>query len=332
MRKMVMSALCALLLTGALPVCALARELTLGGQPVGIELQTEGLTVAGFAEVETEEGPRSPARDAGLREGDRIVSVCGRELSSAEDFIAAVGALEGESAELGVKRGGESLTLCVRPARAVDGRWMLGLWLRDQSSGIGTLTFYDPETGVYGALGHGVTDETSGEALPIRGGQITDAQIVDVRPGSPGTPGELSGCADRAAVLGEVEKNCERGIFGEACVALGEGSAEVGEPVPGPASILTTLEGRRVRAYDVEISRVYTENGTRRLLLTVTDPLLRELSGGIVQGMSGSPILQDGKLVGAVTHVLVSDPCRGYGIAIGDMLAEAGIAAPELAA
>ena len=332
MRKMVMSALCALLLTGALPAAALAQELTLGGQPVGIELQTEGLTVAGFAEVETEEGARSPARDAGLREGDRIVSVSGRELSSAEEFIAAVGALEGESAELGVKRGGESLTLCVQPARSADGRWMLGLWLRDQSSGIGTLTFYDPATGVYGALGHGVTDETSGETLPIRGGQITDAQIVDVRPGSPGVPGELSGCADRAAVLGEVEKNCERGIFGEACVALGEGSAEVGEPAPGPASILTTLEGRRVRAYDVEISRVYTENGTRRLLLTVTDPLLRELSGGIVQGMSGSPILQDGRLVGAVTHVLVSDPCRGYGIAIGDMLAEAGIAAPELAA
>lgn len=332
MRKMVMSALCALLLTSALSAAALAQELTLGGQPVGIELQTEGLTVAGFAEVETEEGARSPAREAGLREGDRIVSVCGRELSSAEEFIAAVGALEGESAELGVKRGGESLTLCVQPARSADGRWMLGLWLRDQSSGIGTLTFYDPASGVYGALGHGVTDEASGETLPIRGGQITDAQIVDVRPGSPGVPGELSGCADRAAVLGEVEKNCERGIFGEACVALGEGSAEVGEPVPGPASILTTLEGRRVRAYDVEISRVYTENGTRRLLLTVTDPLLRELSGGIVQGMSGSPILQDGRLVGAVTHVLVSDPCRGYGIAIGDMLAEAGIAAPELAA
>ena len=332
MKKIWMSALLALLLGGALTPCALAQELSLGGQPVGIELQTEGLTVAGFAEVQTAEGARSPAREAGLREGDRIVSLGGESVTAAEDFIAAVGALEGEDAELGLKRGGESLTLRVRPALSDDGQWMLGLWLRDQSSGIGTLTFYDPETGVYGALGHGVSDENGGGALPIRGGRITDAQIVDLKPGSPGIPGELSGCADRAKVLGDVEKNCEKGVYGVACAALGEGSAEVGTPRPGPALLLTTLEGRRVRAYGIEISRVVEEGGTQRLLLTVTDPLLRELSGGIVQGMSGSPILQDGKLVGAVTHVLVSDPCRGYGIGIGDMLAEAGIAAPELAA
>ena len=306
MKKIILSALCALLLPAALPVGALAQELTLGGQPLGIELQTEGLTVAGLAEVETAEGRRSPAGEAGLREGDRIVSLGGRELASAEDFIAAVGALEGEEAQLGVRRGGESLTVSVRPARAADGRWMLGLWLRDQSSGIGTLTFYDPASGVYGALGHGVSDETGGEALPIRGGQITDAQIVDLRPGSPGVPGELSGCADHGCVLGTIEKNTERGIYGAACAALGEGSAPVGSPQPGPASMLTTQEGRRVRAYEVEISRVYTENGTRRMLLRVTDPLLRELTGGIVQGMSGSPILQDGRLVGAVTHVSVS--------------------------
>lgn len=332
MKKIIIALLLSVALPGALPVSALARELTLGGQPVGIELISDGVVVAGFAELETKDGSCSPAREAGLQEGDRIVRIGTQNIGSAEDFIAAVEALQGESAEIGLQREGQSLVLTVSPRQTEDGRWMLGLWLRDRSAGIGTLTFYDPESGVYGALGHGVTEENGGEPLPIRSGQITGAQIVAVMPGSRGVPGELSGCADLGSVLGTIEKNTERGIFGRAAASLGEGSAEIGSAVPGPASILTTLEGSRVRAYAVEISRVYAENGVQRLLLTVTDPLLREVSGGIVQGMSGSPILQEGRLVGAVTHVLVSDPCRGFGIGIGDMLAEAGIAAPELAA
>ena len=330
--KQIWSALCALVLTAALPAAASAQELMLGGQPVGIELQTDGVVVAGFAEVETETGICSPAKEAGLREGDRIVQIGDTPVTAAEDLVRAVGELQGETAEITVRRGETSQTLPVQSVRSADGQWMLGLWLRDESSGIGTLTFYDPSSGRYGALGHGVTDETSGETLPIRGGRITEAQIVSVTPGSPGTPGELTGCAERSSALGSIEKNCEKGIYGEAGAVLGEGSAEVGTPTPGPASMLTTLEGRRVKAYAVEISRVYTEEGVQRMLLTVTDPLLRELSGGIVQGMSGSPILQDGRIVGAVTHVLVSDPCRGFGIGIGDMLAEAGIAPQDLAA
>lgn len=332
MKKRIISVFCTLILTAALPVGAWAQELVLGGQPVGIELQTDGVVVAGFAEVQTKAGIVSPARDAGLREGDRIVQIGDTAVTAAEDLIAAVGNLQGETAAITVRRGEKSETLQVQAAYSLDGQWMLGLWLRDQSSGIGTLTFYDPDSGRYGALGHGVTDETSGEVLPIRGGRITDAQIVDVKPGSPGTPGELSGCADRGSELGDIVINSDKGIYGAACAALGEGSAEVGIPAPGPASILTTLEGRRVKAYAVEISRVYTEDGVQRMLLTVTDPLLRELAGGIVQGMSGSPILQDGRIVGAVTHVLVNDPCRGYGISIGDMLAEAGITPQDLAA
>ena len=330
--KRIISALCALVLTAALPAAASAQELMLGGQPVGIELQTDGVVVAGFAEVETETGICSPAKEAGLREGDRIVQIGDTPVTAAEDLVRAVGELQGETAEITVRRGETSQTLPVQSVRSADGQWMQGLWLRDESSGIGPLNFYDPSSGRYGALGHGVTDETSGETLPIRGGRITEAQIVSVTPGSPGTPGELTGCAERSSALGSIEKNCEKGIYGEAGAVLGEGSAEVGTPTPGPASMLTTLEGRRVKAYAVEISRVYTEEGVQRMLLTVTDPLLRELAGGIVQGMSGSPILQDGRIVGAVTHVLVSDPCRGFGIGIGDMLAEAGIAPQDLAA
>ena len=304
--KRIISALCALVLTAALPAAASAQELMLGGQPVGIELQTDGVVVAGFAEVETETGICSPAKEAGLREGDRIVQIGDTPVTAAEDLVRAVGELQGETAEITVRRGETSQTLPVQSVRSADGQWMLGLWLRDESSGIGTLTFYDPSSGRYGALGHGVTDETSGETLPIRGGRITEAQIVSVTPGSPGTPGELTGCAERSSALGSIEKNCEKGIYGEAGAVLGEGSAEVGTPTPGPASMLTTLEGRRVKAYAVEISRVYTEEGVQRMLLTVTDPLLRELAGGIVQGMSGSPILQDGRIVGAVTHVSVT--------------------------
>lgn len=327
MKKRIISVLCTLILTAALPVGAWAQELVLGGQPVGIELQTDGVVVAGFAEVETETGICSPAKEAGLREGDRIVQVGDTPVAAAEDLIRAVSKMHGEEVELTVRRGETSETLQVRAVCSSDGQWMLGLWLRDQSSGIGTLTFYDPSSGRYGALGHGVSDETSGETLPIRGGRITEAQIVSVTPGSPGTPGELTGCAERGGALGSIEKNTEKGIYGEACAFLGEGSAEVGTPTPGPASMLTTLEGRRVKAYAVEISRVYTEEGVQRMLLTVTDPLLRELAGGIVQGMSGSPILQDGKLIGAVTHVLVNDATRGYGIFIENMLQAADLSA-----
>ena len=332
MKKTIVSGLCALLLTAALPVCAAAQELALGGRPLGIELLTEGVTVAGFAEVETDGGAVSPAREAGVLEGDRIVRIGGQPIGGAQDFIDAVERLQGDPAEIGLLRAGQSQTLQIRPARAKDGQWMLGLWLRDQSAGIGTLTFYDPETGIYGALGHGVSDETTGETLPIRGGRITDAQIVDVHPGSKGEPGELSGCADRGCVLGDVTQNSEKGVYGRAAAALGGDLTETGTAQPGPASIVTTLAGREAQAFSVEISRVYTEAGAQRLLLTVTDPALRQAAGGIVQGMSGSPILQDGRLVGAVTHVLVSDPCRGYGIGIRDMLAEAGICREELAA
>ncbi|MBR3293114.1 MAG: SpoIVB peptidase [Oscillospiraceae bacterium] len=331
MKKIMIGVLCSLLLAGAPPVAA-AQELSLGGQPVGIEVQTAGVLVAGFAEVSGAGESVSPAREAGLQEGDRIVQVGETRVNSAQEFIDAVTRRQGERVSLRLLRGGSEQTVELQPVQAEDGQWMLGLWLRDQSAGIGTLTFYDPDTGIYGALGHSVSDETTGEPLPIRGGQITDAQIVSVQPGSRGAPGELSGCADHAQVLGEIRKNSDKGIYGVAGRALGAGSAAVGVATPGPASILTTLEGRQVRAYSVEISRVYQEQGAQRLLLTVTDPMLRQIAGGIVQGMSGSPIVQDGKLVGAVTHVLVNDPCRGYGIGIRDMLDEAGLAALGLAA
>ena len=326
MKKILLTGLCALLLSALLPPAALAREVLVGGQAVGIRIETQGVAVVGLAEVETAEGPRSPAADAGFRVGDTIVKIGEREITGAADFLAAVAGLEGRAAPVTALRNGRSLCMMVQPALSTEGQWMLGLWLRDGLSGVGTLTFCDPDSGVYGALGHAVNDEESGARLTISGGRITDMQITGVVPGLPGTPGELSGCADAGRVLGSVEKNTDKGIFGHAAAPEGR-AVETGEIRTGDATILATVEGREVREYSVRIDRVYSENGARRVLLTVTDPALKARTGGIVQGMSGSPILQDGKLVGAVTHVFLSDPKRGYGISIQDMLDDAGIAA-----
>ncbi len=306
MKRTISTTLCAALLTALLPVTALAREVQVGGQAVGIQLHTQGVMVVALAEIETAEGRRSPAADAGFRAGDLIVRIGEREVVTAADFLAAVAALEGRSAPVTAQRSGKNVCMMVQPVLSTDGQWMLGMWLRDGVSGVGTLTFFDPDSGVYGALGHGVSDEETGARLPVGSGSITDVQIVDVVPGLPGTPGELSGCADAARVLGSVEKNTDKGIFGHASAAPAGRSIEIGEIRPGAATILATVQGREVREFTVQIDRVYSENGSRRVLLTVTDPALKALTGGIVQGMSGSPILQEGKLVGAVTHVSVT--------------------------
>ena len=331
MKKIMMTGLFAALLSALLPLTAFARELQVGGQAVGIQLHTRGVLVVALAEIETADGPRSPAGEAGFRVGDLIVRVGEREVATAADFLDAVAATQGASAAVTALRAGKSVCMMVQPALSREGQWMLGLWLRDGVTGVGTLTFFDPDSGVFGALGHAVNDEDTGTRLPVGSGSITDVQIVDVVPGLPGSPGELSGCADVGRVLGQVEENTEQGIFGHAAAALAGRSVETGAMRPGPATILATVQGREVREYTVQIDRVYSENGARRALLTVTDPALKALTGGIVQGMSGSPILQDGKLVGAVTHVFVNSPERGYGLGIDEMLAAAGLSAERAA-
>lgn len=331
MKKWFITGVCAVLLTALLPASAFAREVQVGGQAVGIQLRTQGVMVVALAEIETAEGRCSPAAEAGFHAGDIIVRIGEREVVSAADFLSAVAALEGASAPVTALRGGKSVCMMVQPALSLDGQWMLGMWLRDGLSGVGTVTFYDPASGIYGALGHAVNDESSGARLALSEGSITDVQIVDVVPGLPGTPGELSGCADVGRVLGSVEKNTEKGIFGHLSAAPEGRRIETGKIHTGAGAILATVQDREVREFAVQIDRVYSENGACRVLLTVTDPALRELTGGIVQGMSGSPILQDGKLVGAVTHVFVSNPARGYGLGIDDMLSEAGLSGEDAA-
>lgn len=305
MKKSILAVLGCLLLATAFPVTAFAQELIVGGQAIGIRIQTEGVLVSGVAAVETAEGSRSPAADAGLQEGDRILRANGRELHSAAELIAAVSETGGEALELTLRREEKTLTLSVQPALSAEGQWMLGLWLRDVVTGIGTVTFCDPETGVYGALGHSISDEGSGCGVVVDTGSITEAEITGVTPGEAGAPGALNGDFTGGRVLGSVEQNSDCGIYGTAAAPLGSRTAEVGEFRTGPATILATVNGREVREFDVRITRLYHDGAGEHVMLTVTDPELCAMTGGIVQGMSGSPILQDGKLVGAVTHVSV---------------------------
>ncbi len=322
MKKAGMTLLFCLFLA-SFPTTAYAQELVAGGQVVGIQIKTDGVLVAGVAPVETAEGSSSPASDAGLRQGDFIMEIDGRAVDGAGELITAVGELDGAPATLTILRQGEALTVTVQPVLSRENQWMLGMWLRDGISGIGTVTFYDPATGLFGALGHSISDADTGVVVPLGRGSISDAEIVGVTPGAAGAPGELNGCADMNQVLGSVEVNTGHGIFGHSSSPLQGKLLEVGLVQAGPAVILATVDGRTVRAYSVEINRLYRDSDGQHLMLTVTDPELLARTGGIVQGMSGSPILQNDKLVAAVTHVFVNQPEKGYGISIQDMLAAA---------
>ncbi len=323
--RYVRQVLSALLIAVSLSGAAYAADtLVPMGCTVGIELETGGVMVAGFSEVRSGESVRSPSEEAGLLPGDVITAIGERSTRNAAELLSALSSLDGSPVRVSARRGTREVTFQITPMKSGEGKWQLGLWLRDSVSGIGTVTYYDPESGAFGALGHGINDLESGKLLPFDGGSITGASVIDVVKGMPGAPGELCGQPDPEAVLGQLGKNTGCGVFGTANFSA------AGAPIPvateqevylGPASILATVDGEQVEEFQVEISRIYRQPEDHRfLMITVTDPRLLERTGGIVQGMSGSPILQDGKLIGAVTHVLLSDATRGYGISIREML------------
>ena len=311
-----------LLAAAMLVVPASAAELIPMGQAVGIEAETEGLLVTGFTEVETAEGTVSPAKDAGMQVGDVIRILDGKEIGCAEDLREALSSA-GTQAVVRFDRGGLEKRCTVHFAFSEEGTAQMGVMLRDGVTGIGTVTYCDPETGSYGALGHGINDEESGALLPIRSGTLTLADISGVKSPDEGAAGSLLGAFADGEIFGDVEENTVFGIFGNLTAAPDGQTVETlsdEEIQPGPAVIRSTVSGGEVREYDVTIDRVYRENGCTRFLLTVTDEDLLAAAGGIVQGMSGSPILQDGQLIGAVTHVLLEDSAKGYGVSIDTML------------
>ena len=297
-----------------LPVEA-AETLVPVGTVVGLELENKTVTVAAF-------DTQSQAKTAGLREGDRILSMNGKPISCAEDVRKGLACSHG-SVELLVQRKEKTLRITVAPEITAEGP-KLGVYLKEGVTGIGTITYYDPETGIFGTLGHGVNDG-NGTLIQLTGGKAYEAKIASVRKGKSGQPGQLVGSLTQREPMGSLYRNTTQGVFGKTH------RKPQGEAIPvanadqihtGSAVILSTVAGDTPQEYSVEILKVYSSGrgGGRNMLLKVTDPTLLETTGGIVQGMSGSPIIQDGKLIGAVTHVLVNDPTTGYGIFIENML------------
>ena len=298
------------------------------GRTVGIKLFSEGVLVIGLSDIKTEEGNSSPAKACGLREGDIITHINGEEVNTIEEVQKLLQELGGQKLQVEVLRNQTMTEVTAQAAQSTtDGSYKLGAWIRDSMAGIGTMTFYDPASGVFGTLGHGINDIDTAVLIPLESGSIMYATVADVKRGLSGQPGELHGRFKVDQDLGELYANTEGGVFGQLSdTSLAEGApllpvAEASQVKVGKATILCNISGDEVLEYEVKITKVMDNaQDTRDLTLEVTDPRLLDKTGGIVQGMSGSPILQDGRLVGAVTHVMVNDPTRGYGILATHML------------
>lgn len=318
---------------GARPAALTAgRKVVPLGRAVGIKLFSDGVLVVGLSDLETQAGAVSPGRSCGLKTGDVITHINGQEVDTIEQVQSILKEDGGQPLTLQACRAGKSMQLSVQPVQTAQGGYQLGVWLRDSMAGIGTMTFYDPDSRMFAALGHGINDVDTSLLMPLETGSIMYASVADVKKGTSGQPGELHGSFDVCRDLGTLYANTEMGIYG---VLTGgdfdDGAAQAVEVASrdqvkvGSATILSNIAGETVKEYKVEITHLYPASAgeTRNLMIQVTDPELLEQTGGIVQGMSGSPILQDGRLVGAVTHVLINDPTRGYGILAENMAAQA---------
>lgn len=317
MKRLGLSAIAAVLIWLELSGAAAEPLLVPVGKTIGLQLRDNTVTIAAF-----DDALGSRARDAGLKIGDCIIKINGQSVHSTEEVRNALDD-SGKRIKLTVRRGGKELEIAMPTAPSQQGA-KLGVYLKQGISGIGTVTWYDPTTGHFGALGHGVND-SGGVLLKMAQGTTFPAQVQAVTKGKSGRPGQLKGSCGTDSSCGELIRNTPQGVFGKSPEGW------LGEPIPignasqvhpGQASIRSTVSGDTAKDYSVEIIKVYPADRTdgRNLLLRITDPVLLDTTGGIVQGMSGSPILQDGRLVGAVTHVLVNDPTMGYGIFIGNML------------
>lgn len=305
------------------------QELIPVGVPIGIYVKTDGVLVVGTGEFQGSNGVSySPSRYI-LHSGDYIRQVNGEDVTEKEDFTRKIEESGGAEVVLTVERNGETMEVRVTPVQDAGGAYKIGVWVRDNAQGVGTMTYIDSE-GNFGALGHGINDIDTSTLMHMENGTLYSTNIVDIRKGTDGNPGEMTGMIvyTDENILGSITGNSPRGIFGicnSQALELGtEDALPIGlkqEIVKGPAQILCMVE-EEPQYYDVEITAVHLDhdNINRGIELTVTDPRLLELTGGIVQGMSGSPIVQNGKIIGAVTHVLVQDSTRGYGIFIETML------------
>nr|WP_304518896.1 SpoIVB peptidase [Clostridium estertheticum] len=310
-----------------------------GGQPIGVKLNTKGVLVVALSDIDGVNGKtQSPASTAGVEIGDSIIKINNIVINHAEDISQFVN--KGKNPEITLKiqrrNGSKIFDIKVKPTiDSTDGKQKIGLWVRDSTAGVGTLTLYDSRTNKFAALGHPITDSDTGTILSINNGVIISSNIVSIKKGTRGTPGELRGLfIDENKIKGQLINNTQCGIFGNGSESLINNKfnkpMKVGlrnEIKEGEAQILTTVNGNEPELFKIEIQKLLSQDipGSKSMIIKITDPRLLEKTGGIVQGMSGSPIIQNNKIVGAVTHVLINKPDVGYGIYIEWMLKDAGI-------
>ena len=298
------------------------RVVALCGTPFGIKMVTDGVMVVGTGAV-TDQNSQSvqPAKEAGVQEGDVILSLDGEKISSKRQLTELVSACSGNPVSMTVRRGDQLTEITIEPVKSpLDNSYHLGLWVRDSSAGIGTMTYYDPANGCFAGLGHAICDVDTGQLMPLSQGEIVEASIIGVKAGTAGNPGQLQGAFVGDQALGTLCANSYNGVYGvystQPAYSQTIPMAQSQEITEGPVKILTTIDGEKPQLFDACIEKVTLsqDEPTKNMVIRITDPVLLETTGGIVQGMSGSPIIQNGMLVGAVTHVFVNDPTRGYGI------------------
>ena len=292
-----------------------------GGVPFGIKMFTEGVMVVGMSDIQNGTENLNPAKSAGIKIGDILLSINNEKLARNEDVAKCISSCEGNEVKISLSRDGREMDIYLQPVKSeFDEGYKAGIWVRDSSAGIGTMTYYNPETLGFAGLGHAICDVDTGDIMPLSTGEIVDVNITGANAGHSGRPGELKGSFVGITPIGTLKKNTEYGIYGFLNIAdLAADPVPMAlkqEIQPGPATILSTISGNKPQSFDIEIEKVnYSDtSSTKNMVIKIVDKNLLATTGGIVQGMSGSPIIQDGKLVGAVTHVFVNDPTRGYGI------------------
>jgi stage IV sporulation protein B len=298
-----------------------------GGMPFGVKFFTEGVLVVGFCDIDNGNGAVNPAYAAGLRLKDVIISINGEELSCAAQLTATIEKCGGNPVTITYKRDSVEYTVTLTPVYSeADGRYKTGIWVRDSGAGIGTVTFIVPSGYAFAGLGHGICDSDTGDLIPMQRGIVTAVTISGLTRGVPGDPGEVKGYFS-SGKCGSLIGNTEFGVYGvftELPAAVPEAAlpaASKYQVKEGAAYIWCTLDTNQITKYTVEISAINTGSDSNKCFtVTITDPVLLEKTGGIIQGMSGSPIIQNGRIIGAITHVLINDPSRGYGIFIENML------------
>lgn len=300
------------------------RYVSAGGELIGIKLKTKGVLVVGTEAVETDEGTKNPAKDADIRVGDTLISIEGKPILTNSELSEIIKTSEGKKLTAEIIRDGETITTELCPEKSnVSGLFKCGIWIRDSTGGIGTLSYTDPESGAIVSLGHGIYDVDTKELMKADSGYLVDAHLNGIIKGVTGTAGEIRGSLGFNN-LGEIIENRENGLYSE-LISYDVSSelipvAETSEIKTGHAQIISTVTSGEKQCYDIEIEKISKDKNCKNLIIKVTDEELLEITGGIIQGMSGSPIIQDGMFVGAVTHVFLNDPTRGYGICAEKML------------